>query len=214
MNVCILTPRYYPNTPGGGARSCHLIARELQKYINIEVVSLDANKTQTTEIDGVRVQRLKPASSEKTLLNLQAYNYMKKRLSKYDLIHTYNMDLMPSLGLLTRRYKIDSIATLNGTIFSRVDEWYIKFQSEPLDLNNTLYSISLLSRNAIHMTLVRKIRKFTALCQYRKEIFINEGIPEEKITVIPNILDVTREAPPSSNEKENIEKMVRKIFSL
>lgn len=200
MNVCILTPRYYPNTPGGGALSCHLIARELQKHVNVDVISLDGDKTKTAEIDKVRVLRLKPSSSEKTLLNLQAYNFLKKKLSKYDLIHTYNMDLMPSLGLLTRRYKIQSLATLNGTIYTRMNEWFYTFQKNMFDIRNTVLSVSLLTRNVVHKTLIKRIKMFTALCQYRKEIFVNEGIPQEKITVIPNILDTTRPLPPSSHK--------------
>jgi len=204
MNICILTPRYYPNSPGGGARSCHLIARELQKHVNVEVVSLDGDKEQSSEIDDVPVQRLKPVSSEKTRVNLQAYNYMKKRLGKYDLIHTYNMDLMLALGLLTRRHGVNSLATLNGTIYTRYNEWYHRFKETPADLRNTIFSISLLARNYVHKKFVKSIRKFTALCPYRKEMFVNEGIPEEKISVITILLDTSRELPPRETKDRKV----------
>ena len=193
MNICILTPRYYPNTPGGGARSCHLIAKELQKRVNVEVISFDAEETHSSEIEGVPVQRIKPDSSEKTLLNLQSYNHLKKQLSKYDLIHTYNMDLMPSLGLLTRRFGVPSVATLNGTIYTRINEWYYKWVKNPFDLRHSIFSVSLLSRNAIHKEIVKNIQRFTALCQFRKETFIHEGFSGDKISVITNMLDTGRE---------------------
>lgn len=204
MNICILTPRYYPNTPGGGARSCHLIAKELQKRVNVEVISFDAEETQLSEIDSVSVQRIKPASSEKTLLNLQSYNHLKKQLSKFDLIHTYNMDLMPSLGLLTSRFGVPSVATLNGTIYTRINEWYYRWVKNPYDLRHSLFSVSLLSRNVIHKEIVKKIQRFTALCQFRKETFIHEGFPGDRISVITNILDTERKITTGDKEGEKV----------
>ena len=192
MNVCIVTPRYFPNSRGGGERSCHLIASELNHTVNVEVISFDGKTTSSTEIDGVSVHRLKPASSEKTSLNIQCFNYLRNRLGKFDLIHTYNMDLMPSIGLLTGRYKINSVATLNGTVFSRMNEWYYKFINSKSNMKHNIFSISLLSRNVFLIELIKKIRKFTALCRFRRESFIQEGLPGEKITVIPNILDIDR----------------------
>ena len=204
MNICILTPRYYPNTPGGGARSCHLIAKELQKRVNVEVISFDAEETSSAEIEGVSVQRIKPDSSEKTLLNLQSYNHLKKQLSKFDLIHTYNMDLMPSLGLLTSRFGVPSVATLNGTIYTRINEWYYRWVKNPYDLRHSLFSVSLLSRNVIHKEIVKKIQRFTALCQFRKETFIHEGFPGDRISVITNILDTERKMTAGEKKGGNV----------
>jgi len=204
MNICILTPRYYPNTPGGGARSCHLIAKELQKRVNVEVISFDADETLTSEIEGVRVQRIKPASSEKTLLNLQSYNHMKKQLSKYDLIHTYNMDLMPSLGLISRRFGTPSVASLNGTIYTRINEWYYRWIEDPFNIRHSLFSVSLLSRNAIHKEIVKKIQRFTALCLFRKETFVHEGFPGDRISVITNILDAERKVTTKEKRGEKV----------
>jgi glycosyltransferase involved in cell wall biosynthesis len=206
MNICILTPRYYPNTPGGGARSCHLIAKELQKRVNVEVISFDAEENQSSELEGVPVQRIKPASSEKTLLNLQSYNHLKRQLSKFDLIHTYNMDLMPSLGLISSRFGVPSVATLNGTIYTRINEWYYRWTKNPYNLRHSLFSVSLLSRNVIHKEIVKKIQRFTALCQFRKETFMHEGFPGDKISVITNLLDTERQitAGEKLGEKVNI----------
>lgn len=189
MNICFLTPRYYPNTPGGGALSCHLLARELGNHVNVDVISFDGADKTIREIEGVKVFRFKPVSSEKTRLNIQAYNILKKRLGNYDLIHAYNMDLTPALGLLTARRNIESIATLNGTIYTRTAEWYNVFQNDVFNIKNTVLSISLLIRNVFHRSIVKRIKMFTVLCQYRKEIFVNEGFPPDKISVITNILD-------------------------
>lgn len=207
MNVCIVTPRYFPNSPGGGARSCHLIARTLNNIVNVEVISFDGKKTSSTEIDGVLVHRLKPTSSEKTSLNIQCFNYLRNKLGKFDLIHTYNMDLIPSIGLLTGKYKINSVATLNGTIYSRMNEWYYKFLDSKSGLKHNIFSISLLSRNVVLKEMIKKIRKFTALCKFRKESFIQEGLPGENISVIPNILDMDRKIS-SRNVKKGISRLL------
>ena len=101
MNICIVTHRYPPNTVGGGEISCHLLARELSKNHKVEVVSFDGNVASQSEIEGVKVIRNKPISHEKVTLNLQCFRFLRKRIEKYDIIHTYNMDLMPAIGLLT-----------------------------------------------------------------------------------------------------------------
>lgn len=86
----------------------------------MEVVSFDGNVTSKSEVDGVKVIRKKPITSHKlkTPINLQAYLFLKKKLGDYDIFHTYNHDLMPAVGLLTKLHRIKSVATLNGAVYS------------------------------------------------------------------------------------------------
>jgi glycosyltransferase involved in cell wall biosynthesis len=190
MDICIATHRYPPNAVGGGEISCHLLARELAKNHNVEVVSFDGNVTSQSEIEGVKVIRNKPISHEKTTLNLQCFYFLRKRIEKYDIIHTYNMDLMPAIGLLTKSYGIRSVATLNGAVFSRQDDWYYNFTSKPFDLERQMLGTLLLIRNTAMMKAIKNIRAFTTLCPFYKEVFNLEGIPKEKIKIIPNMIDL------------------------
>lgn len=190
MDICIVTHRYPPNTVGGGEISCHLLARELSKNHNVEVVSFDGNVTSQSEIEGVKVIRNKPISHEKITLNLQCFYFLRKRIEKYDIIHTYNMDLMPAIGLLTKFYGIRSVATLNGAVFSRQDDWYHNYTNHPFNLKYQTLGTLLLIRNTAMMKAIKNIRAFTTLCLFYKEIFNSEGIPKEKIKIIPNMIDL------------------------
>ena len=187
MKVLIITPRYYPNTPGGGARSIHLIARSLNKCIDIEVYSQDGDETRADEVEGVNVTRKKLVSYGKTSMNVNCIKDLIKK-TEHDLIHSYNMDLMPAAGFLTKYLNVKSVATLNGRVFSRHSEWYDNYKNA-----STLYSkvkgSLFLMRNTFMKNFIRDINRYSVLCPYRREVFIREGFEREKFTVIPNILD-------------------------
>lgn len=192
MRVCIVTPRYPPNTKGGGEISCSILARELSKYCDVEVISFDGDITSKSEIEGVEVTRIKAcplsASQSKIPINLQAFNYLKKRVKDYDIFHTYNMDLMPAVGLLTKLYGVRSVATLNGAVFSSQGEWYHKYKTSS-DIRAKLVGIAFILRNKSMMPAIKNINYFTTLCPFYKERFGEDGIPLRKIKVIPNMLD-------------------------
>ena len=205
MRVCIVTPRYPPNTKGGGEISCSLLARELSNYLDVEVVSFDGDVTSKSVVDGVKVIRKKPIAPHelKTPVNLQAYHFLKKKLGDYDIFHTYNHDLMPAVGLLTRFHKIKSVATLNGSVyFSSIDPsgWYQSYKTS-LHPKTKLKGLYIISRNKIMLPAIKNINAFTALSPFNRDKFVEEGLPSNKIRVITNMLDST--FIPLKKEKED-----------
>lgn len=191
MNVLILTPRYYPNTPGGGARSVHLIAKALNPLIGLEVYSQDGEKTKIEDVEGINVIRKKQRSREKISMNIRCIKDLMRN-HEYDLIHCYNMDLMPAAGFLTKYLYTKSVATLNGRVYSRHSEWYDRYL-HAADINSKVKGSLFLLRNTFLKSFVREINQYSVLCQYRGEVFIREGLERGKFTVIPNILDTSFE---------------------
>lgn len=201
MRVCIITPRYPPNKKGGGEISCSVLARELSKYIDVDVISFDGNITSQSEVDGVRVIRKKPITSHKvkTPINLQAYLFLKKKINDYDVFHTYNMDLMPAVGLLTKLHKIKSVATLNGAVYSSSQGGWYQAYKNSFNPKVKLVGAFIIARNKLMIPTIRNINVFTTLCPFYKEKFVEDGIPSEKIQIIPNMID--RNFVPSEKEK-------------
>ncbi len=203
--VCIVTPRYPPNKKGGGEISCSLLARELSNYVDVEVVSFDGNVTSKSVVDGVKVIRKKPIAPHelKTPVNLQAYQFLKKKIEDYDVFHTYNHDLMPAVGLLTRFHKIKSVATLNGAVYSSSQGgWYHAYKNS-LNPKVKLEGAFIISRNKLMLQAIRNINVFTTLCPFYREKFVEDGFPLEKIWVIPNMLD-RNFVPLEKEESDNV----------
>ncbi len=181
MRACMAVPRYPPNIRGGGETSCSLLVKELSKHLDIEVVSFDGHITGESKVDGIDVIRIKPTlSRSKMLLNAQACSFFKKKVDSYDIFHTYNMDLMPAIGHLTREYGIKSVATLNGIVYSISMSAYAHKHFSPKFYRN---------KSLIH--ILKKIDAFTALCPFYRDNWVKDGIPKEKIAVIPNMINLS-----------------------
>ena len=178
MRILMITPRYPPNIKGGGEISCQLLVNAIARYEYIDVISFDGNKTQQTKVDNILVRRVTPISKSKMLVGSQAYNILREEINNYDLFHTYNMTLMPIVGKLTKKYHMPSLATLNGIVFSpSMSNYKIKYFSPKF------------YRNKIMMRYIKNIKHFTTICPYFKENWVKDGIEEDRITVIPNMID-------------------------
>jgi len=163
LKVAMVTPRYPPNIHGGGEISCKLLVDELRKTEDVDVFTFD---------------KIYPNIKSKVVLNAQAYKYLKDRLDDYNVVHTYNMDLLPSIGKLTRDKNINSFASLNGIVF---------FPSL------AIYSHKILSpkyyRNKFFMKDLKQIKGYSTLCEYWRQNWIHDGIDSKRISVITNMLD-------------------------
>jgi len=179
MRVALVVPRHLPNIRGGGEISSSLLAKAIKRYVDIEVLSFDGNKYKegSKEVKVKRISVKHPYS--KILKNIDVYRYLKDKIKDYDIFHTYNMDLLPAIGMLTRKYNIKSIATLNGIVFSPSMSTYFFHRY----VNPKFY------RNKIMIEYIKNIKHFTTICPYFKEKWIEDGIEENKITIIPNMID-------------------------
>jgi len=181
MKICMITPRYPPNIQGGGEISCKLLVDNLIKN--------------NFEVDVFSADQKFPNIKNMTLQNIKTYQYLKNKIKNYDIFHTYNMTLMPGLGILTKKYKVNSIATLNGIVYSISMSTY-KYQK----MSPRFF------RNKLIINFIKNIKYFTTLFQYFKENWINDGIDDKKISVIPNMIDVSFK--PIKNTKSDITRLL------
>ena len=163
MKVAMVTPRY-ENVVGGGEISCRLLVEALRTLeIDVTVLSGDV---------------LFPHIKNKELLNTAMYRYLKKLTNEYDIFHTYNMSLLPAIGRLTKKKNINSVATLNGHVYSPT--FTLELSNHP----RREYPVVL----SMFRRYISHIKRFTVLSEFMKEAWIKDGIPEEKIQVIPNMI--------------------------
>ena len=165
MKCIMVTPRYKKDIRGGGEISCALLVEALRK--------------QGIEVDVLAGDELFPSIKDTWKLNIKMYRAAKKLINTYDVWHFYNMSLLPMAGLLTKKYNINSVASLNGHNFSPT------FAAELSDHPAREHLINSVLLN----TTFKHIKRFTALSEFYKEAWAKDGIPQEKIRVIPNMID-------------------------
>jgi len=164
MIICMVTPRYKRNVKGGGELSLQLLVEALRTLgIDVTVLSGDA---------------LFPNIKNKELLNTAMYGYLKKRIDEYDVFHTYNMSLLPAIGRLTRVKNINSVATLNGHVYSPT------FTLQLSDHPKREYPFV----TSMFRRYISYIKKFTVLSEFMREAWIRDGVPDDRIKVIPNMI--------------------------
>lgn len=165
MDIAMVTPRFVNDIRGGGEVSCKLLVDTLRKLgIEVDVISGD---------------ELFPEIQNTIKLNLSMYMYLRKQdLSNYDIIHTYNMSLLPTIGKLTKEQNLNSVGTLNGHVFSPTFEK--RFSNNPLRVSAV--ASLMLKTEIVH------IKRFTVLGECWRQIWIKDGIPADKIQVIQNMI--------------------------
>jgi len=177
MKICMVTPRYPPNIHGGGEISCKLLVDNLRKNgFDVDVFSADQ-----------KFSNIKNNS----ILNIKTYSFLKDKIRSYDIFHTYNMSLLPSVGFLTKKFNINSVATLNGIVYSPSLSTYRYKRFSP-----RYY------RNKLMLYFILNIKYFVTLFQFFREKWIDDGLKEENISVIPNMIDASFK-PVSHVDDEN-----------
>ena len=117
---------------------------------------------------------------------------MKKKFNDYDIFLRYKNYLIPTVGILTNKFGIKSIATVNGVTYLSRD-----FGTTLGNLYSLIYGEipekSVINpfyiRNKIAMSTIKNISKFAVLCPFSKEELNKNGLPIKKINVITNMLD-------------------------
>lgn len=162
--ILMVTPRYPPNIKGGGEMSCKLLVDTLKHLgVHVDVCSADV---------------LFPGVKHKEKQVALMYKHLKKIKDDYDIFHTYNMSLLPAVGLLTKQHNVNSIATLNGIVYSPT------FSKQFSDHPKREYPINC----ALLKLSIKPIKKFVCLSKFMSDAWIKDGIPENKMSVITNAI--------------------------
>lgn len=190
----LLTPRYPPTRAGGGEQSVQLLAENLGRSDRIgEITVFSFDGTETSTVGGVTVRRLGDVSSRITeLQNVSAFRKITHRIDSLDLIHAYNMELNPLVGYLSSTRSIQSVATLNSYHFLKAHE----VNRVPDRLERLYELIGYPTTGRILRHYQSQTDQFVAISDAIKRIYSDYGIPEDKITTVPNMYDPAFDPPP------------------
>ena len=163
MKVAMVTHSYPPDVHGGGEISCRLLVTALEEH--------------GVDVDVLVGAKLFPGCSMLKSIS-RMYGLLKQKQSDYDIIHVYNMDYLPVAGRLTKKYGLKTVATLNG----------IKYSNQMLDESSR--SLFRLFRNKFLINhYIKYISRFVTLCPMYMQMWVADGISEDRVTVIPNMMD-------------------------
>lgn len=193
MDVGIVTPRYPPVSGGGGEVSVQLLATQLQNHDqinNVVVYSFDGHSTQT--VNGVQVKRLGTPSTFLTeYLNANAWFRLRGRLTDFDVVHAYNMELHPVVGFLSHREEFPSVATLNS--YHYFPKSVINVTPSPLEYAYEMLGYPTTGR--ILRSYVKRIDVLVALSESVRDIYYENSFSGCQIEHITNMLDPSFEVP-------------------
>ena len=194
-SVAIVTPRYPPVSTGGGEQSAKLLATQLATQDRIdEVTVFSFDGTGSAVQDGVAVQRLGRVSPFITeLQNISVGKKLSGRLSEFDVVHAYNMELHPVVGYLSKAEVVPAVGTLNSYHFF------------PSSVTNTtadglewLYErVGIPTTGRLMRQYVKQMDALVALSRAIRDIYVENGFDRDRIEHIPNMIDPEFEVPNS-----------------
>jgi glycosyltransferase involved in cell wall biosynthesis len=187
LDVAVVTPRYPPVSSGGGETSAKLLATQLAASDRIgDVVVFSFDGTGTERRDGVTVTRLgrvPPTVTE--YQNLRAAWRLRNRLESFNIVHSYNMELHPTVGFLSNHSDVTSVATLNSYHFFPASVT----NTTPRPIERLYETVGHPTTGRIMRYYMRQIDAFVALSRAIREIYEQRGFGDCRIEHIPNMID-------------------------
>ena len=205
MKIAMVTHEYPPHVRGGCGISCELLVRHLRKNgIYVDVFVFD-EKMQTINDTMGNTYHFNVLSHLPQIINLTTLVKLKIDKRSYDLIHVYGVTQIPVLKILQTFNKIPVVATLNGFEEACADfSSWLNHKCPQCKLPDSFHCIASSSKRMnrprvliipkyiyfiLQRWLSKKIDYYIALSDSIKNMYISAGFPEEKIIVIPNMLD-------------------------
>jgi glycosyltransferase involved in cell wall biosynthesis len=193
MQIGVVTPRYPPNIEGGGEVSVQMLAEQLDDADRVDravVLSFDGRVTET--VNGVEVRRLRDLSPTLTeWQNIRACPPLATHIDSFDLIHAYNMELHPAVGLLSRWSEVPTVATLNSYHFLRKSV----SNTSVSGLERLYELVGYPTTGRVLRRLTVCIDRFIAISSAVKRIYVEHGLEAERVDVVPNMYDPSFSTP-------------------
>ena len=205
MKIAFITPEYPPYVLGGCGLSADIDVRVLRQYgLDVDVFVFHQHHEMKQVNHGI-TRYYDVIQKTPTRLILKTIQKLRGNLSKYDLIEVIGVTQIPALKILQL---IDNhkpiIAILNGTegacynyenyvtkkckkctMFASflcvANSWKKRGRIIRTPLNYSIFKIS--------QFLSRRVDKFFVLSEPLMEMYISAGYPENKMTLVPNMLD-------------------------
>lgn len=227
IKILYITTSYYPNMQGGSERSLKLFVDGIVKTKGFEcvVLSFDAISKETTEeYDGnVKIIRVKKINLNPNTL---AYNISlllnQKTIKKEnpDIIHVYNTWQIPGsyflkkygkvVATLNNYFPICAIGTTNDGLLGGNDYSFARIMRGNLNsikgkfIKKSVLSFVYAFYNKINLYLSKEIDGYTTYTYGAKTIYTRAGFDENKIFVIPSVIDKKNYNLPKIKRKKNI----------
>lgn len=203
MKICVLTETYYP-VMGGGETQARLLAEGLVACghsVLILTRRSDASLNKHETYGNVQVYRLSPIGSgqlKKWGLVFSAFPKLIQLRDQYDLIFVSGYRIIGWTAVLVAKLlgkrvvlKADSQGEMSGEFFR---DGLQKFGAAPTWL---LFKLFLRLRNFI----LKKADAFAAISAEIASEWTSNGIPSNRIHLIPNSVDTARFTPPVPGQK-------------
>nr|AFI78754.1 glycosyl transferase [uncultured bacterium ws198A12] len=205
-NICLLTETYYPIT-GGGETQARVLAAGFAaagSATNVLTRRTDSNLPRSEPMDGAMLWRLAPAGPghlKKWGLIFSAFIRLLRLRSHYDviLVGGYRVLGIPSViaGRLLGKpciLKADSIGEFSGEFFNPgLKRFRLRYDRFPIN-------IALAMRN----TILRRADAFIAISSVIADELRANGVDAERISSIPNSVNIERFSPASAAEKTQL----------
>ena len=224
MDIGLVIPSSYLNTCGGSEVSEKLLAESLvRRGHNVTVYTFDGNAYSETRLNGVGIKifkKLREGAPRLLSLNVSTYMHLRDLVRSHDVIHVYRgWQLLAGAAL-----NIPTVATLNSYQLICPTDTLLSPSGRCSGLSfdacarcicsnygfsslDNILKTSFYFRNILYGYLSLKangrINKYIALSEVLKQKFVKKGIAEDKIVVIPNMVD-PRFTRASATEPEGI----------
>jgi glycosyltransferase involved in cell wall biosynthesis len=198
MKILHIVPYFYPAwSYGGTPKVVFELCREMvRKGHNITVYTTDVfdkdkrldikrgegQGCQETEVDGIKVKYFKNisnriASNQKVFLSPGMAIAFKKNLHHFDMVHLHEFRTLQNAAahFYLTRYKIPYILSAHGSVLRIMGKEFLK----------GLFDIS------IGFKILKSIKRAVAVSRIEVGQYINMGVPEDKISLIPNGIDLS-----------------------
>ena len=185
LKIGIITPRYPPNTQGGGEISTELLAQQLSQRTQHKVVVHSFDGSVNEVVNGIQVFRHADLPSVPEISSLQSIKYLKDEMKSIDVLHGYNMELHPAVGLLSYITSTHSVAHLNSYTYINKRKLGMELKGEEWVYNNLVRPIT----KPVVSRAISKINTLIALSDSIKEIYEAEDGFNSPIRKVTNMID-------------------------
>lgn len=190
MNILHVVPYFYPAwSYGGTPKVVFELCRELtKKGHNVTVYTTDVFdkdkrvEQSEAEVDGIKVKYFKNISNslafnQKVFISPAISKALKENLKQFDMVHLHEFRTLQNAASYKylMEYKIPYVLSAHGSVLRLMGKDFLK----------TLFD------NYIGFKILKSAMRVVAVSKIEVEQYISMGVTENKITVIPNGINLT-----------------------
>jgi glycosyltransferase involved in cell wall biosynthesis len=203
--ICLLTESYYPIV-GGGETQGRIMAEDcIEKGFQVIVITRRSNDdlNEFEKIGEISIYRVPPVGSShlnRWIMLVTSLPSLIRLVSQYDIIFVSGFRSLGIIGVLISKLfhkvcilKADNNGEMSGDYFkSGLAKWNLTLSSRPVRAFLWLRNL-----------LLKQADAFISLSKEMTQEFVNYGIDQKKINLIPNSVDTTVfYAVPASKKNE------------